>query len=227
MAEYEARENRFNDSLAGRVGGFLKSVSLADGEARMQDVGIIQEIAKMPNVEFEQKIQMITQERPMLYKSSIPALAAVESRPLLAESVDLEMSMNVSASTTEETSKDKSVDSDTQIAAEASGRIGLFKIGIKTQQGIKASNSNHSSRKRQSDYSSTTDMKLHMTRHPIAEGLAKAIDTQNAILQAAAEADLALVKANIDRSINAVEEPPVLPEATSDSEAVGQQSDAG
>ena len=220
MAEYEARENRFNDSLAGRVGGFLKSVSLADGEARMQDVGIIQEIAKMPNVEFEQKIQMITQERPMLYKSSIPALAAVESRPLLAETVDLEMSMNVSASTTEESSKDKSMESDTQVKVDFSARIGLFKIGGTVHQGIKATNSTHSSKKRQSDYSATTDMKLHMTRHPLAEGLAKAIDTQNAIMQAAAEADLAIVKANIDRSINAVEEDPVLPEA--DTEETGE-----
>ena len=42
MAEYEARENRFNDSLAARVGGFMKSVSLADGEARIQDLGIVQ-----------------------------------------------------------------------------------------------------------------------------------------------------------------------------------------
>ena len=218
MAEYEARENRFNDSLAGRVGGFLKSVSLADGEARMQDVGIVQEIAKMDNVEFEQKIQMLTQEKPMLYKSSIPALAVVESRPLLAETVDLEMSMNVSASTTDESSKDKNLDSDTQIDTELSGRLGLFKIGIKAHQGIKASNATHSSRKRQSDYSATTDMKLHMTRHPIAEGLAKAIDTQNAILQAAAEVNLAIVQANIDRSVNEVEAEPVLPEAESEVE---------
>ena len=220
MAEYEARENRFNDSLAGRVGGFLKSVSLADGEARMQDVGIVQEIAKMPNVEFEQKIQMITQEKPMLYKSSIPALAAVESRPLLAETVDLEMSMNVSASTTEESGSEKSVDSDTQAEVKFEARIGLFKIGGTVHQGIKAHNSTHSSKKRQSDYSSTTDMKMHMTRHPIAEGLAKAIDTQNAILQAAAQADLAIINANIERSINQTEETPVLPEDEVEEEAV-------
>ena len=213
MAEYEARENRFNDSLAGRVGGFLKSIGLADGETRMQDVGIIQEIAKLPNVEFEQKIQMITQEKPLIYKSSIPALAAVESRPLLAETVDLEMSMNVSASTTEESSKDKSVETDTQADVKFSARIGFFRIGGTVHQGVKASNSNHSSRKRKSDYSATTDMKLHMTRHPIAEGLAKAIDTQNAILQAVAEADLAIVKANIDRSVNEADGTPQLPEA--------------
>ena len=218
MAQYEARENRFNDSLAGRVGGFLKSIGLADGEARMQDVGIIQEIAKMPNVEFEQKIQMITQAKPLMYKSSIPALAAVESRPLLAETVDLEMSMTVSASTTEESSKDKSVESDTQAELKVSARIGLFRIGGTIHQGVKASNSNHSSRKRQSDYTSVTDMKMHMTRHPIAEGLAKAIDTQNSILQATAEADLSIVKANIDRSINTAPETPVLPEVEPEGE---------
>ena len=123
------------------------------------------------------------------------------------------MSMTVSASTTEETSRDKSVESDTQLDVNFSARIGLFKIGGKVHQGVKASNSNHSSRKRQSDYSATTDMKLHMTRHPIAEGLAKAIDTMNAIAQSAADADLAVVKANIGRSVNAAPETPVLPEA--------------
>ena len=120
--------------------------------------------------------------------------------------------MNVSASATDESGAEKSVDSDTQAEVKFEARIGLFKIGGTVHQGVKAHNSTHSSKKRQSDYSSTTDMKMHMTRHPIAEGLAKAIDTQNSILQAAAEADLAIIKANIDRSINSVPETPVLPE---------------
>ena len=204
MPQYEGREKRFNQDLPGIVGNFMTAVSMADGKARMQDLAIVQEIAKMPNVELSQKIELLTQTKPVVYKSSIPALAAVESRPFLAETVDLEMSMNVSASTTDE----KSVDSKTDVATQFSFRAGLFRAS----GSMKASVSTHSSKKRQSDYSATTDMKLHMIRHPLAEGLAKAIDTQNLILQKAAEADMAVITANLENSINDPEKVPALPD---------------
>lgn len=210
MAEYEERERHFNDTLPGIVGNFMKAVSLADGDARMQAVGILQQILDMPNIKLEQKIDILNRENPLVYAASLPAVLVSEGRPFLAETADLEMSMNVSASTESE----KSLDSHSEGSARVSFGFGLFK----GTASIKASVSTHSKQKRSSDYSATTDMKLHMSRHPLPEGLAKVLDSMNEVAKAANGINVALANREVARIVN--EENPQLPEPSSDD---GQQ----
>ena len=201
MAEYEERENRFNNTLAGRVGGFMKAVSLADGDARMQAVGITQAILDMPNVTLAQKIDILNRKDPMIYAASLPSVLVAEARPLLAETVDLEMSMTVGAHTESESS----VDSKTTGSAKVSFGWGLFKGTAQMSSEV----STHSKNKRSSDYSATTDMKLHMSRHPVPEGLAKTLDAMNSVTQAANEINVAIARREVERIVN--EENPQLP----------------
>ena len=204
MAEYAEREKRFNNDLPKTVGNFMMAVSMADGMARMQSVEITRQILALPNVTLKQKIDILNRDKPLVYAASLPAVTFAETRPLLAETADLEMSMNVTASTTEE----KSVDSSSEGSGKATFGFGLFKAEI----GIKASVSTHSSKKRKSDYSATTDMKLHMARHPLPEGLALQLDAMNAVATACNEINVALAKAEASRIGN--DDAAVLPEDT-------------
>ena len=208
MAEYAEREKQFNDSLPETVGNFMMAVSQADGLARMQSVEITKQILEMPNITLEQKIDILNRDKPLVYAASLPSVTYAEPRPLLAESVDLEMSMSVSASTHEE----KAVDSKSEGSGQASFRIAFVKIGVQ----MKASVSTHSSKKRDSDYTATTDMKLHMTRHPLPEGLAKSLDSMNEIAKAVNDINVAIARREVDRLVN--EENPTLPEPTEESD---------
>ena len=137
----------------------------------------------------------------MVLSTSLPAAIYIEPRPFLAESVKFNMSMNVSASTVEENVKDS--------AKEVSGTLG-FKIGpFRGSGSLKATSSTHSSKKRASDYSSTTDMELVMTRHPLAEGYAKSMDTMNKFADAINQINIKLAEAEASRIM--AQDQPQLP----------------
>ena len=202
MAQYAKREEQFNQDLPGIVGNFMMAVSKADGMARMQAVEIIQQVLELPNVTLEQKIGILNSDKPLVYAASLPAVLVSEIRPLLAEEVDLDMSMSVHAAT----SVTQDVDSQTEVSGSGSAKVGIFKFSTS----MKASVSTHSSKKRESDYTATTDMRLKMRRHPIPEGLAKVLDSMNEVTKAANEINVALAKREIDRMLD--EDNPQLPD---------------
>ena len=208
MAEYAEREKQFNDSLPAMVGNFMLASSMADGVARMQSVEITRKILELPNITIEQKIDILNRDKPLVYASSLPSVLTAEPRPFLAKSLDLEMSMTVSAST----SSESDLDSKTEGSARVSFGFGLFK-GTAT---MKAAVSTHSSKKRSSDYTATTDMKLHMERHPLPEGLAKTIDAMNDVAKATNDINVAVARREVARLAD--EENLSLPEPTEDQE---------
>ena len=193
-AQYEGRENRFNDSLPARVGGFMSAVSLADAETRMQAVEILQRIMELPNLTLAQKIDILNRRDPLVFAQSLPAAVVGELRSLLAESVELDMSMTVGA----RTSAESSVDSKTTGSAKVTFGFGLFKGSAQMSSQV----STHSKHKRDSDYSATTDMRLRMTRHPLPEGLQKSLDAMASIVDAANEINIALAKREIQQIAN-------------------------
>ena len=216
MAEYAEREKRFNNSLPEIVGNFMRSVSRADGEARMESVEITKAIVEMPNITLEQKIDILNRNQPFVYAASLPSVTYAEPRPFLAEEITLEMSMNVSAHTETE----KSVDSLSEGHGEATFGWGFIKGKI----GMKASVSTHSNKKRSSDYSATTDMKLRMTRHPLPEGLAKTLDAMNDIQKAVNEINVAIALQEIASLAN--EKDLQLPEPTTEPEEAPDEKEA-
>ena len=217
IAEYEERERRYNESLPGIVGNFMTSVSLADGQARMKDVEITRQILDLPNVTLEQKIDLLHRDQPMVLSTSLPAAIYIEPRPFLAESVKFNMSMNVSAGTIEEDVKDS--------AREGSGTAG-FKVGpFRGSMSMKASSSTHSSKKRTSDYSATTDMELVMTRHPLPEGYAKSMDTMNRFADAINQINIKLAEAEASRIM--AQDNPELPSEAREQLPEGGDGDVG
>ena len=206
MAEYAEREKRFNDDLPKIVGEFMRSVSMADGEARIQAVGITKMILELPNISIQQKISILNSDKPIAFGSDLPSVVYSEPRPLLAEDVTLKMSMNVHAAT----SSEKAVDSTSEGGGEATFGWGLLKV----KAHMKASVSTHSTKKRDSDYSATMDMEMKMTRHPLPEGLAKSIDSMNEIAKSVNEINVALARREIERIVH--EENAQLPEPKSD-----------
>ena len=192
--QYAGREQKFNDTLPAIVGNFMTAVSHADGLARKESVAITKEIMELPNIEISQKMTLLNSSDPIMYSRTLPAVTYAEPRPLLAESVTLSMSMTVSASTTEESSRETS--SEASVSASAGY---LFWSGSFS---MKASVSTHSSHKRTSDYSATTDMELRMVRHPLPEGLAKTLDSMNEQAKAIDEINLAFARQKISEIAN-------------------------
>ena len=194
MSEYAKRERRFNQDLPGTVGHFMVAVSGADAMARMQAAELLQQVLELPNITFEQQVGILGSDQPLVYAASLPAVLASEVAPLLAESVELDMSMTVHAATSETTG----VDSKTDVSGSGSFRAGLFKFSTT----MKASVSTHSTKKRDSSYEAVTDMRLRMTRHPVPEGLATVLDSMNAVTKAANEVNVMLAKREVDRMID-------------------------
>ena len=169
MAQYRGRERSFNNSLPGIVSSFMVSIAEGDADARMRNVELLQAVMEMDDVSLEAKIAILNREDPAVFALTTPALMHAELGPFLAESVELDMSMTVHASTVEE----KGVDSSTTTDVKASGGSLFAKASV----GIKATVSTHSNKKRASDYGATTDMRLRMSRHPIPEGTSKILDS--------------------------------------------------
>ena len=199
--QYAKRERKFNQDLPGTVGHFMVAVSGADATARMQAVELLQQVLELPNITIQQQISILNSDKPLVYAASLPAVLASEVAPLLAESVELDMSMTVHAST----STTQDVDSKTDVSGTGSFKAGLFKFSTT----MKASVATHSSKKRESDYTATTDMRLRMTRHPVPEGLAKILDSMNEVAKAANEVNVMLAKREVDRIVD--EDDPQLP----------------
>ena len=203
MAQYAHREKSFNNSLPGIVSGFMVSVAEGDADARMRNVELLQAVMKMDDVSLEAKISILNREDPAVFALTTPALMHAELRPFLAEFVEMDMSMNVHASTVEE----KSVDSKTD--AKASGG-GLF-----AKASIQATVSTHSSKKRASDYSATTDMRMRMSRHGAVEGTSRTLDALLQFTDAFNQVNIDLGKAEAARIAG---EGPSLPEPSEEDE---------
>ena len=191
MAQYRGREESFNGSLPGIVSGFMVAIAEGDADARMRNIELLQAVMEMDDVSLEAKISILNREDPAVFALTTPALMHAELGPFLAESVEYDMSMSVHASTVTE----KGVDSETTTDAKASGG-GLF---AKASIGIKATVSTHSNKKRASDYSATTDMRMRMSRHPIPEGTSRMLDSMLSFVDSFNQVNIDLGKAEAAR----------------------------
>lgn len=194
MAEYGQRERRFNKSLPGHFANYTKGLVTADAEGKMQYLAFVKAILAEENVTIEQKISILTLKQPLSIGLSLPVAGVVDMSPVGIEEATLKMSMTVHASDVAETSKDASGSGE----GKATFGWGLVKGSVS----MKVSTSTHSSRKRSSDYTSTTDAVLTIKRQPVPETLAKVLDTYSEVAKDA----MAINQQIIARQVEAADE---------------------
>ena len=175
--QYEGRAKAFNDDLGGVISGFASAAVLADGAAKDAALQRLLEVLKFDNVELDAKTSLIGQEHDLETKISVPPVVLVDNRPLVVSEAELHMSMTVSAQDAEASEKQYGGD----LTAEGKIGWGPFSLSAKLSAHLSVS----SSRKRSSDYSSTTDATLTLAQGAIPEGLAKVVDALTDTVQTA------------------------------------------
>ena len=198
MAEYEGREQDFNASLGQTAGGFMLEITKAD-LARQQ--GWVADIVRLATPDKSGDIPMITLDsgikgpdgKPLSGADiTFPVVLALLGQQFAATEADLAMTMNVSASTLDETKGDQSG------SAEGSGEGSIlgFKVGVK----VSASFSESEDHKRESDYRATTAMNLKMARVDTPEPIQRVL---NAFL-ATVDVECQIAKAIIEQNAKQV-----------------------
>ena len=166
--QYEGRAKAFNDDLGGVISSFAVAAVLADKSAKDASLQRLLEVLKYPNVDLDATTTLVGAKSPLETKISVPPVVLMNNQSLEVQSATLHMSMNVSAQDAAEAQAEYGG------TLNAEGKIGWGPFSLSAKMSAQVSVS--SSRKRSSDYSSTTDAQLVMAQSPAPEGLAKVID---------------------------------------------------
>ena len=196
MSEYADREQAYYKSLPGMVSQQMEAQVMAACKGMMKNAEFYQEVAKLPQLTIQEKLDIIYSDQPLNFGITIPGMATVNLQPYGPISSDIEFSMSVHAST-EETS-----DSEASGKVEASGGagFGMFHASVKSS----GSFSKHSATKRESDYTATVDVKVSMGRLEVPETLAKVMDMIGEVTNAGAAINLAIVQQQSKLSLEKV-----------------------
>jgi len=175
--QFQGREAAFPANIAGTLSAFTMSVVDSEFNMKRRHAELSLNWLSQQNVELSQSGRM--NGASMENQMSLPAVFLLHLDSLMPVRASLEMHMDVSAHRED----NLSVDSQTEISV--SGGIPLCKGSFKTSLGVSYD------RKRSSDYSSSTAIKMEFERVPSPELLMKVLDMMGEnfrTLQGSAEA---------------------------------------
>lgn len=202
MAQYEIRAARFNRSIPGIFAQYTRGIVTADVEGKVAYLDFVKDIFATPNLTLEQKIDIIDQNALSL-GVSVPAASLIDLASPGVERAELKMSMTVSAH--QETAKDRAA------SGEVSGSVTGGWGPVKAQIGFKAQASTSSQHKRSSDYSSTTDATLIITRQPVPETLSRISDMMAEVTSKAMEINMLIVQQQSEAIMADLDSQEILP----------------
>lgn len=162
MAEYADREQSYNASLGKVMGGWMGEVSQADINRQLGWLKIVQGLAtpdkngNVPTIDIHSGLKGEDGKAIAGADISFPVVLAVLGEQFAPDTAELDMTMNVSASTEDDTSGEQQGSAE----AEGSGSVLGFHVGVKVQ----ASFSEKEDHKRASDYRATTSATITMKR---------------------------------------------------------------
>ena len=190
MAEYADREANFNATLGQTMGSWMSEIAKADilrQKAWLTEVVALATPDKDGNIPMVQLASGLKGEggKPLAEADmSFPVVLALLGQQFAGTDADLSMTMNVSASTLDETAGKQEGSAE----GSGSGSILGFHVGVK----VSASFSESEDHKRESDYRATTTANLKMARVPTPEPIQRVlaayltlVDTEAQLAQAA------------------------------------------
>ena len=197
MAEYADREKQFDASLGNVMGGWMLDVAKAD-LARQQ--GWLEAIQLLTVPDKDGKIPEITMASGITGSDgkplsgvdiTFPVALALMGQQFAATEADLSMTMNVSASTLDETKGQQSG------TAEGEGKFGIAGLSVTVK--VSASFSEAEDHKRSSDYRATTTAAVKMARVPTPEPVQRVLQAFMGIVDVECQIAKALIEGNASK----------------------------
>ena len=189
MAEYSDRERDFDASLGQVMGSWMTALVTADilrqkaWLAEIQTLFTPDKDGNIPTVDLTTKLDFAGKKADSNIGVQFPVGIALLGEQFAADSAKLSMTMNVEASSLDDTTEKAEASG----SGEASYGVGPFKVGIK----VSASMSVNSEQKRSSDYRATTEAELNMTRVQSPEPIMRAMDVWSKLVDAQGQIALA------------------------------------
>ena len=194
MAEYTDREGQFDASLGNVMGGWMLDVAKADLARQQGWLEAIQDLTtpdkdgKIPTITLASGISGADGKAISGADISFPVALALMGQQFAASEADLAMTMNVSASTLDET---KGQESGT---ASGEGKFGIAGLSVTVK--VSASFSASEDHKRESDYRATTTAKVTMTRVPTPEPVQRVLEAFMKIVDVECKITEAIIEGN-------------------------------
>ena len=173
MAEYADREKQFDSSLGNVMGSWMLEIAKADLTRQQGWLEAVQALAtpdkdgNIPQVTLHSGITGPDAKPISGADITFPVVLAMLGEQFAGQEADLNMTMNVSASTLDETHGKQ----EGSATGEASFGIGGLKATVK----VSASFSEAEDHKRASDYRATTSANLKMARVPTPEPIQRVL----------------------------------------------------
>ena len=194
MAEYTDREGQFDASLGNVMGGWMLDVAKADLARQqgwleaVQDLTTPDKDGKIPQIVLASGITGADGKAISGADISFPVALALMGQQFAASEADLAMTMNVSASTLDET---KGQESGT---ASGEGKFGIAGLSVTVK--VSASFSASEDHKRESDYRATTTASVKMTRVPTPEPVQRVLEAFMKIVDVECKITEAIIEGN-------------------------------
>ena len=194
MADYADREQNFNASLGHVMGGWMADVAKAD---ILRQKAWLAEVQALATPDKDGAIPQITLASGIKGKDgkplseadiTFPVVLALLGEQFAAAEADLSMTMNVSASSLDETKGEQ--------AGSASGEGGGSILGFHVSVKVSASFSESEDHKRESDYRATTSASVKMTRVPTPEPIQRVLEAFMSVV----DVECQLAKAQITQN---------------------------
>ena len=197
MAEYADREKQFDASLGNVMGGWMLDVAKAD-LARQQ--GWLEAVQLLTQPDKSGKIPQITlasgitgaDGKPLSGADiTFPVALALMGQQFAGTEADLGMTMNVSASTLDETKGQQSG------TAEGEGKFGIAGLDVTVK--VSASFSESEDRKRASDFRAATTASVKMARVPTPEPVQRCLEAFMKIVDVECQIAKAVIEGNAQK----------------------------
>ena len=96
MAEYEHREQRYNDNIGQVVGRFCTAIVEADALSKDAYARRMLELVKAPSAEFQaESSSIIGMEQSLVTTIKTPMMTIMDNRPIVIDEAKLELDMTV------------------------------------------------------------------------------------------------------------------------------------
>ena len=194
MSEYADREQQFDASLGNVMGSWMLEVAKADLARQQGWLEGVQALAtpdkngKIPEITLASGITGPDGKAVSGADITFPVVLAMLGQQFAAESADLAMTMNVSASTLDETKGQQSG------TATGEGKFGIAGLSVTVK--VSASFSESEDHKRSSDYRATTSATVKMARVATPEPIQRVLAAFMDIVDVECAIASAIVKAN-------------------------------
>ena len=184
MAEYQEREANYSNLMQNQIAAFCEAVAM--GNSHLEDIAEhhFQAAFEGDNFKIKETMAILDVDPGLEFSADLPRILARKLGPFLMKEAEIEGHMDVSASTTEATTKKA------ETAIEGKGKIGYGPVSIGVSIHGKAGV--ESSRKRASDYRAGVKWRVLMERLDPPEAILRIVDALCHFIDATTDANVEL-----------------------------------